>query len=120
MGQVRILLLIFLPPMLIIILIFVVGLTPAAVSAYLSFQAERAERATKGHSAVEDTFLGSRVTRMLEGDGDLHYVDGMGYMIGDITCDLNARSPYLRCAINPMGPCDGCNAYAPKVFDRQF
>jgi hypothetical protein len=41
-------------------------------------------------------------------------------MIGDITCDLNARSPYLRCAMNPTGPCDGCTAYAPKVFDRQF
>jgi hypothetical protein len=44
----------------------------------------------------------------------------MGYMIGDITCDLNARSPYLRCAMNPMGPCDGCSTYAPKVFERQI
>lgn len=110
----------FAPSMLIIILIFVVGLTPAAISAYLSFQTERAERAAKGQPAVEDTFLGGSVTRLLERDSDLHYVDGMGYMLGDITCDLNARSPYLRCAINPMGPCDGCKAYAPKVFDRQF
>ncbi len=56
----------------------------------------------------------------MDRDQDLHYVDGMGYMVGDITCDLNARSPYLRCAVNPMGPCDGCRAYAPRVFDRQY
>lgn len=105
--------------MMIIVLIFIVGLTPALVSAYLSIQAERAERLAKGYQSVDDTSLLSSVTRLLEGDGELHYVDGMGYMIGDITCDLNARSPYLRCAINPMGPCDGCSAYEPKVFDRQ-
>ncbi|MBD2424938.1 hypothetical protein H6G62_02975 [Phormidium sp. FACHB-1136] len=102
--------------MLIIVLIFVVGLAPACISAYLSIREDRAE---KDCAPVSQGPSHRSLTRLLEGDGDLHYVDGMGYMIGDITCDLNARSPYLRCAINPMGPCDGCSAYAPKVFDRQ-
>lgn len=31
--------------------------------------------------------------------------------IGDMTCRNNARSPYLRCAINPNGLCDGCEYY---------
>lgn len=103
--------------MLIIILIFVVGLAPACISAYLSIRADRA--AAKGEGPVGYGAPRSGVARLLEGGDDIHYVDGMGYMIGDITCDLNARSPYLRCAINPMGPCDGCSAYEPKVFERQ-
>ncbi|MFN6572392.1 DUF6464 family protein [Dendronalium sp. ChiSLP03b] len=28
--------------------------------------------------------------------------------IGDVTCKFNARSPFLRCAINPSGNCQGC------------
>ena len=31
--------------------------------------------------------------------------------IGWLSCDHNARSPYLRCAINPTGPCDGCQDF---------
>ena len=30
------------------------------------------------------------------------------YFIGDTNCINNAQSPYLRCAINPEGPCDEC------------
>ena len=30
------------------------------------------------------------------------------YFIGDTSCVNNAQSPYLRCAINPEGPCDEC------------
>lgn len=103
--------------MLIIILIFVVGLTPAIVSAWMSIQADRNEKCS---STAVPAGLGQGMLKLLDGNADLHYVDGMGYMIGDITCDLNARSPYLRCATNPMGPCDGCSTYAPKVFDRQI
>ena len=31
--------------------------------------------------------------------------------IGDMTCKNNARSQYLRCTINPDGPCEGCPSY---------
>ncbi|WP_017298051.1 DUF6464 family protein [Nodosilinea nodulosa] len=104
--------------MLVIVLIFVIGLTPAIVSAWMSIRADQDEKCSS--AAVTPTALGQSMFKLLDGNADLHYVDGMGYMIGDITCDLNARSPYLRCAINPMGPCDGCSGYAPKVFDRQI
>ena len=33
------------------------------------------------------------------------------YFIGDTTCINNAHSPYIRCAINPEGPCDECVHY---------
>lgn len=38
--------------------------------------------------------------------------------IGWLSCDHNARSPYLRCAINPVGPCsNACPDFSrPPVF----
>jgi hypothetical protein len=34
-------------------------------------------------------------------------IDGQ-WVIGDATCKYNARSTLLRCAIEPIGPCEGC------------
>ena len=31
--------------------------------------------------------------------------------IGDPDCRHNARSSFLRCAINPLGPCEGCQDF---------
>lgn len=31
--------------------------------------------------------------------------------IGDTSCQFNARSPVIRCAVNPDGPCEGCQHY---------
>lgn len=36
------------------------------------------------------------------------------YFIGDTTCINNAHSPYIRCAINPDGPCDECTHYEKR------
>ncbi len=36
------------------------------------------------------------------------------YYIGDTTCVNNAHSPYIRCAINPSGPCDDCSHYEKR------
>jgi hypothetical protein len=35
--------------------------------------------------------------------------------IGDYTCVNNARSPFLRCAIAPDGPCDNCQYFDDGV-----
>jgi hypothetical protein len=35
--------------------------------------------------------------------------------IGDYTCINNARSPFLRCAIAPDGPCDNCQYFDDGV-----
>ncbi len=45
---------------------------------------------------------------------DRYYLPGVGYLIGDITCQYNARCGYLRCAVNPQGPCDGCREREPR------
>lgn len=39
-----------------------------------------------------------------------HYQD----FIGDSSCRYNARSYHLRCAVNPMGPCEDCPLYEPE------
>ena len=41
------------------------------------------------------------------------YIPGVGFVIGDISCRFNGRSPFLRCAVNPCGPCADCHAYNP-------
>ncbi|MBD2664615.1 DUF6464 family protein [Richelia sinica] len=47
---------------------------------------------------------------------DRYYLEGVGYLVGDISCQYNARSGYIRCAVNPTGPCQGCRYYEPKEF----
>lgn len=50
---------------------------------------------------------------------DRYYLEGVGYLVGDISCEYNARSGYIRCAVNPSGPCDGCRFYEErKVVTR--
>jgi hypothetical protein len=34
-----------------------------------------------------------------------------GWIIGDSRCRFNARSPVLRCAVNPLGPCADCQFF---------
>lgn len=37
-------------------------------------------------------------------------VDGH-WVLGDATCLYSARSELVRCAVNPIGPCEGCRFY---------
>jgi Family of unknown function (DUF6464) len=37
-------------------------------------------------------------------------IDGI-WIIGDGSCRYNARSELVRCAVNPPGPCQGCQFY---------
>lgn len=47
-------------------------------------------------------------------ESERYYLEGVGYLVGDITCEFNARSGYIRCAVNPSGPCDGCRFYEER------
>jgi len=35
------------------------------------------------------------------------------WVIGDPRCRFNARSPLLRCAVLPEGPCERCSHFSP-------
>jgi hypothetical protein len=39
-------------------------------------------------------------------------VDGM-WIVGDGSCRFNAHSELVRCAVNPLGPCQGCKSFEP-------
>jgi hypothetical protein len=38
---------------------------------------------------------------------------GNQWVIGDPSCHFNARSPLLRCAVLPDGPCERCAHFKP-------
>jgi hypothetical protein len=42
--------------------------------------------------------------------GQLGWFGTVGYL-GDTSCQFNAHSPFIRCAVNPSGPCQNCTYY---------
>lgn len=68
----------------------------------------RSRNGSHGISASNSTTMSPTLHRL---DGDRYYLEGVGYLIGDISCEYNARSGYIRCAVNPSGPCEGCRFY---------
>ncbi len=69
----------------------------------------RSRRLTMTESSSNRRFY-KRMTR----DPEEQYIEGVGYVIGDLTCTYNARSPYIRCAVNPDGLCQDCRHYQPE------
>ncbi|MGA7933992.1 MAG: DUF6464 family protein [Kovacikia sp.] len=96
---------------LLIFATFATALIPVIISVLLIRKAESRSREQLR------TAMNSSVTRRLGRfygyplAPDHRYVEGVGYLFGDITCRFNARSPYLRCAVNPSGPCKECPYY---------
>ena len=41
-------------------------------------------------------------------------VDGR-WILGEVSCQFNAQSELIRCAVNPVGPCEGCRFYKRRV-----
>lgn len=92
--------------MLTVVLIMAIGIAPALLSLWaLRWENERAIQRLRTAQVV--TFRPRNLPP------DYHYVEGIGYMIGDLTCQFNARSSYIRCAVNPMGSCKTCAQYQP-------
>ncbi len=99
---------------MLILLILFLGLTPSLVSiwALQRFDRRSSQIPTGRFRSLDPTMpLSYRLAqpRPL----DLHYVEGIGHMIGDLTCQFNARSSYIRCAVNPLGDCKTCLQYQP-------
>ncbi|NJK38872.1 MAG: hypothetical protein HC835_07005 [Oscillatoriales cyanobacterium RM2_1_1] len=93
------------------IIIFVLSLTPSLVYWWLRRRAESQwvqEFDLSGRSIVSPRW------QMRYFPPDTRYVEGVGFLIGDITCKYNARSSQIRCAVNPQGPCQDCPSYEMK------
>ncbi len=41
-------------------------------------------------------------------------IDGR-WVLGDASCRFNAHSELVRCAVNPVGPCDSCRFYEKSL-----
>ncbi|NEQ72911.1 MAG: hypothetical protein F6K23_07395 [Okeania sp. SIO2C9] len=91
-----------------ILLIFLMGMTPWIVSLWVlnKFKARSRERLISIRLAVNYTGVPTISTQP-----EQQYIEGLGYIIGDLSCKFNARSPLIRCAVNPFGLCKDCSHY---------
>lgn len=99
---------------MLILLILFLGLTPSLLSIWVLQRVD--QRAPyfysgRSRSPAVPMPISYRLAQPLP--ADLHYVEGIGHMIGDLTCQFNARSAYIRCAVNPTGDCKTCLQYQP-------
>ena len=101
--------------MLEILLIFAIGLMPPLFSLWMMRHNEARTRAKLRQVMAATRVRTQRryITPHSLPVSDRYYLEGVGYLIGDITCQFNARSSYIRCAVNPQGLCQGCRDYEP-------
>ncbi len=92
-------------PIVIIVVSIIILLICSRVSYYQRLQV-RSQRQITTESNFDRRFY-KRMTK----DPEEHYVEGIGIVIGDLSCTYNARSPYIRCAIDPDGLCQDCRHY---------
>ncbi|WP_416673896.1 DUF6464 family protein [Egbenema bharatensis] len=91
--------------------IIVLGLTPSILSVWMMRRAGiRAQERLR--LALES--VSSRGLPSLALPPEHQYAEGIGYVIGDWSCKFNARSSYIRCAVNPFGPCEACSQYQAR------
>ena len=93
------------------LLVFILGLTPPLISVWVMRQAEARARERLRLAMERAARMPLRTAPL---PSELQYINEVGEIIGDLSCRFNARSPYLRCAVNPLGPCQSCSHYQPK------
>jgi hypothetical protein len=91
--------------MLDIAIILLLGIAPPILSLWMLHRAQVKYRQL---NAIEAPIEG-RLKALPP--ADMTCIEGYGYVIGKVSCKYNARSPYIRCAVNPNGPCEGCRHY---------
>ncbi|MBW4654728.1 MAG: hypothetical protein KME20_17060 [Kaiparowitsia implicata GSE-PSE-MK54-09C] len=98
------------------LIILILGLTPFALSLWLRRQSEARAQA-RLRLAMDSVSAGQRY-RLGQVPSQSHPDDRapvLGVVIRDSHCRYNARSPYIRCAVNPSGPCCDCSSYQPRL-----
>ncbi len=99
--------------MISIVLIFTVGIIPSLISVWVIRQAQ-ADINDRLQRAI------SRASRAWVPDDSAPDLPPKPWqIIGDRTCQFNAHSAYIRCAVNPAGSCQGCRHYEPANFSLQ-
>lgn len=97
------------------LLVIAVGFLPSLFSLWIIRKTHLRTRSRIRQAAIN--LSGARVRQHItQIEGDRYYLEGVGYLVGDISCKFNARSGYIRCAVNPDGPCQECRHYESKQF----
>ncbi len=91
--------------------IFAVALMPPLLSVWMMRHSEARTRAKLRQAMTVATRVRIQEQSTTPLIPDRYYLEGVGYLIGNISCRFNARSGYIRCAVNPQGPCQGCRHY---------
>ncbi|MDX2256642.1 MAG: DUF6464 family protein [Pseudanabaenaceae cyanobacterium bins.39] len=102
--------------MLDIVVILSVGVAPPILSLWMlhHYQAKYRDRSSHLHHHFYerlDQAIASPTAIKALPPADMTLIEGFGYVIGKVSCKYNARSLYIRCAVNPDGPCQGCRYY---------
>jgi hypothetical protein len=98
------------------LIIVVILATPLLMIFCWSIYAQRL-RAHSRRMMVVESNSNRRFYKRMSRDPEERYVEGVGYVIGDLSCSYNARSPYIRCAVNPDGLCQDCRHYHDREND---
>lgn len=111
------------------IALLIIGLLPSIWSLWVIRKTQQRIR-TRNRQRAQNYFQISQLEqyiRPLDSDyteitteSDRYYLEGVGYLIGDISCKFNARSGYMRCAVNPSGPCQGCRHYESRELSNNL
>ena len=94
------------------LLVIAIGLVPSILSLWIVRKAHVRARSRLRRLSMNFSRIQGRSNSSTE-NSDRYYVEGVGFLIGDISCRYNARSAHIRCAINPSGPCQDCRDYQP-------
>ncbi|MBD2438112.1 DUF6464 family protein [Nostoc sp. FACHB-110] len=95
------------------LLVIIVGFLPSLFSLWLIRKTHLRIRTQLRQASMN--LSGTRARQYIRPmEGDRYYLEGVGYLIGDISCKYNARSGYIRCAVNPCGPCQSCRYYEAR------
>lgn len=92
------------------LLVIAVGFLPSLFSLWIIRKTQLQTRLRLRQAALNMSRIRVR-QNIISMEGDRYYLEGVGYLIGDISCKFNAQSGYIRCAVNPSGPCENCRYY---------
>lgn len=98
-----------------IILIVLVALLPTLLGFWFVLNSKRRFRARMRQIRNQNYYQVSLSQLPLSSGG---ITEEYHRYIGDLSCRYNADSPYLRCAVNPSGPCKDCPYYESKQTNK--
>ncbi|MFM7887076.1 MAG: DUF6464 family protein [Pseudanabaena sp.] len=98
--------------MLDIVIILLLGIAPPILSLWMLHRAQFSYTQTNRHINTP-SIPPAPILKALP-PADMICIEGYGYVIGKVSCKYNARSPYIRCAVNPSGPCQDCRYYESR------